>query len=57
MKVELQRPVKRAPSVLAETFFLRTAGGIGKLDFEHSFDHSTQLMRMISDNHKLRRSD
>jgi len=27
MKVELQRPVKRAPSVLAEIFFLRAAGG------------------------------
>ena len=27
MKVELQRPVKRAPSVLAEMFFLRAPGG------------------------------
>jgi hypothetical protein len=27
--------------------------GIGKLDFEHSFDHSAQLMRMISGNHKI----
>jgi hypothetical protein len=45
--------IVRTPRDLGKPlFFFRSTRGIGKLHFERSFDHSTQFIAMISDNHK-----